>query len=70
MKKLLTVFVILAGVLLIATSCQKNCTCTRWYNGEEKESLTLPLNDEDAKLCENKNTVVVINGKKTGLECK
>lgn len=70
MKKLLSLLVITVGVLFIATSCEKSCTCTRWYNGEEKESLTIPLKDEDNNLCKNKNTVVIVNGKKTGLECK
>jgi len=54
----------------LVNSCCKSCTCTRWADGEVKESITVPLYGEDNNLCENKNTLVEIGGKKTGLECK
>lgn len=70
MKKAIGLLFIGIGFICLANSCSKSCTCTRWADGEVKESITIPLYGEDNNLCENKNTLVEIGGKKTGLECK
>lgn len=70
MKKTIGFLLIGIGFICLVNSCSKSCTCTRWADGEVKESITVPLYGEDNNLCEKKNTFVEIGGKKTGLECK
>ncbi len=69
MKK---VFCICAAALLIAalsTSCNKNCKCTTYFNGKAQSTTEIENPNPDGH-CSDMNTVVVINGKKNGIECK
>ncbi|MCL2290944.1 MAG: hypothetical protein FWC34_09635 [Bacteroidetes bacterium] len=68
MKKLL-VLLLIGGAFVAFTSCKKTCTCDTWLLGEK----TITVSDIDlgghAK-CSDLNTVIEIDGKKNGVECK
>lgn len=71
MKKLAVILVGLFAVAALSTSCKK-CTCVMWVNGE-KNVYSQELTDaalENGARCADISTVVEVNGKKTGLECK
>ena len=54
MKKTIGLLFIGIGFICLVNSCSKSCTCTRWADGEVKESITVPLYGEDNNLCEKK----------------
>lgn len=70
MKKIL---VVLAAVAFVATmaSCKKTCTCTT-YLADEVVSTTedIELDGTNFKKCSDLNTIITMDGKKTGNECK
>lgn len=70
MKK---VVLALASVAMLAcmASCSKTCTCTTYLNGEKKGTTEIEKeNLKEGQKCSDLNTVVVINDKKNGIECR
>lgn len=70
MKKVMAIFgaaLLLAGV---ATSCNKKCECKTYLAGVVVGDPTeMELDKDSYKSCADMNTVVEVDGKKTGLEC-
>lgn len=52
-------------------SCKKTCTCTT-YLADEVVSTTedIELDGTNYKKCSDLNTIITMDGKKTGNECK
>ena len=70
MKKVVLACAIVAFVGLFA-SCSKNCTCTTYLNGEKKGTTEISKDKlSEGQKCSDLNTVVIIDGKKTGMECR
>lgn len=70
MKKVVLFFVIVALVGLFA-SCSKNCTCTSYLDGEYQGTIEISkVKLKGGQKCSDLSTIVIINGKKTGSECK
>ncbi len=69
MKKVL---ISLAAVALVAclASCNKTCNCKWYLNGTVERETEEALDTEHFEKCSDMNTVVEVNGKKTGRECK
>ena len=68
MKKLLIVLAA-AGMMFAMSSCDKNCTCKTYVDGEVKVTVDDVDPGEDHK-CSDMNTVIEINDKKNGVECR
>jgi hypothetical protein len=68
-RQILSILGIVFVFVFIFSSCQKVCTCKHWVQGVEEETYTVPL-ARGEKNCSEKNTVVVVGDKKTGIECK
>ncbi|MCR4872489.1 MAG: hypothetical protein K5885_02975 [Bacteroidales bacterium] len=70
MKKIMAICaatLLLAGV---ATSCNKKCECKTYLAGVVVGDPTeVELDKDSYKSCADMNTVVEVDGKKTGIEC-
>lgn len=70
MKKVVLACAIVAFVGLFA-SCSKNCTCTSYLDGEYQGTIEISkVKLKGGQKCSDLNTVVIIDGKKTGMECR
>lgn len=72
-NKMKKVFLTLAVMATVAcfSSCSKNCTCTKWLNGEKKGTEEFSKEKlKEGQKCSDYSTVIEINDKKTGLECR
>lgn len=69
MKKVLCVLAAVAMVAALSTSCNKKCTCTSYYEGEEVTTVTSDNPDTHYK-CSEYTDYVTVDGKITGVKCK
>lgn len=71
MKKVMAIFgaaLLLAGV---ATSCNKKCECRSYAAGVQVgDPYEVELDKDSQKKCSDLNTVTMLGGVKTGIECK
>jgi len=70
MKKVMAIFgaaLLLAGV---ATSCNKKCECKTYVMGVASDPTEVELDKDSYNKCSDLNTVITIDGKKNGIECK
>jgi hypothetical protein len=71
MKKVMAIFgaaLLLAGV---ATSCNKKCECKSYAAGVlVGEPYEVELDKDSYKKCSDMNTITMLGGVKTGIECK
>lgn len=69
MKKLFFVSILFVGIIALGASCKKTCECTTYLAGN-----VVTVQDDvelgDKKKCSDFNTVVLVTGVKTGVECK
>lgn len=68
MKKVLVILAA-AGFLFAMSSCNKNCTCKTYVDGELKLTVE-DFEPAEGKKCADYNTIIEINGKKSGVECR
>ena len=70
MKKVVLVCAIVTLVGLFA-SCSKSCTCTSYLDDEYQGTIEISKTKlKGGQKCSDLSTIVIINGKKTGSECK
>lgn len=70
MKKLILAISVIAMMGCFA-SCSKNCTCTKYLNGEKTGTTEISKDKlPEGKKCSDLNTIVTIGGKKNGMECR
>lgn len=68
MKKVLVILAA-AGFLFAMSSCNKNCTCKTYVDGQVKLTVE-DFEPDEGKKCADYNTVVEVNDKKNGVECR
>lgn len=69
MKNIFFIAIFSIILIFLFSSCGKTCTCSKWLNGVEGSAYTVPLKSDETD-CSAKNTIVIISGAKTGIECK
>ncbi|MBR6333299.1 MAG: hypothetical protein IKR77_02755 [Bacteroidales bacterium] len=68
MKKILCASAFALFLIVGGTSCSKTCTCKTYLDGEVVSETT--LDNEGGKKCSEYNTVITVDGHKTGMECR
>lgn len=70
MKKVFLALAVMATVACFS-SCSKNCTCTTWFNGEKTGTKEISKDNlKEGQKCKDLSTVVTVNDKKNGWECR
>lgn len=70
MKKVVLALAVIATVACFS-SCSKNCSCKVWLNGNVQSTYEVSKDKlPEGKKCKDLSTVVEINNKKTGNECR
>ncbi|MBO4488974.1 MAG: hypothetical protein J5741_04875 [Bacteroidales bacterium] len=67
MKKFLCISAFALFLIVGGTSCNKTCNCKTYLDGEVVTESS--FDNEGGKKCSDYNTVMVIDGHKTGMEC-
>jgi len=68
MKKVMLTLAVVAFVAAM-TSCNKTCTCTTYVGGLSSTS-EVELETLNADKCSDVNTVMTVEGIKSGMECE
>jgi len=68
MKKVLVILAA-AGFLFAMSSCNKTCTCKTYVDGQVKLTVE-DFEPAEGKKCADYTTVVEVNDKKNGVECR
>ena len=71
MKKFMIVCVSALMLAGVATSCNKKCECKTYAAGVVVgEPYEMELDKDSHKKCSDLNTITMLGGVKTGVECK
>ena len=69
MKKVVLALAVIATVAMFG-SCKKTCTCKTYLAGELQSTTEDVELSGDYKKCADMNTIITIDGNKTGMECE
>ena len=69
MKRIFSIIAIALIGALALSSCNKNCTCKTYVDGQVKLTVE-DFEPAEGKKCADYTTVVEVNDKKNGVECR
>lgn len=70
MKKIMAIFAAALMLTGVGASCNKKCECTTYAVGVVVgEPYEVELDKDSYKKCSDMNTVTMLGGVKTGIEC-
>lgn len=70
MKKFFALLGLCAFVAILGSSCTKTCICKTYSLNNVISTDEIELNKSVYKECSDMNTIAIVGGYKSGLECK